>query len=235
VYGQPVALTCPNCGAGFGPLQGGQYVCGYCGHRSVPPRPPVNPAQYAASLAASLASFESRRASGASRMDEIRQRERDAQSAQRITSSYVLLGIGILFLGIAVACFVSAAMTLAGGDSAGASGPFGFGWFWVVFGGGMLYGGVRYARAERRDKRLRAQGLRGRAVVLSYREHNIALNGSPRMDLVLQVELPGVAPYVVKMSEWVDDPFVVTTGNELPIFVDPQRATDVMVDWIAAQ
>jgi hypothetical protein len=232
---QPTPLSCPNCGAGLGPVQDGQYLCGYCGHRSTPPGLVFDQAQHAAMLAASLAHFEARRTQGLSRMEELRKRERDAAADLRRTNGYVLLGIGGLFLVFALACFAGAAYTLATADDGSVSlGPLVFGLFWLALGGGMFYGGIRYSRAGHRDRRLRERGLRGRATVRSYRESNIVLDGKPRFELVLQVEVPGRAPYFVKQSDWVAHPSAVTTGAELPVFVDPSNATDVMVDWFTA-
>jgi hypothetical protein len=232
--GQPVALSCPNCGGGLGAMQGGQYTCGYCGHRSIPPRPPVDPAQQAASVAASLQQFEARRASVRSRIDEINERERQLAADTRSSNGWVLFGIGVLFLVFALACFAGVVQVALSDGIDSIAPPLLFGLFWLAIGGGMFYGGLRYSRAGRRDKRLRAQGLRGRAILLSYREGSMVLDGNPKFDLVLQVELPGVAPYVVKQSEWVTNPGAVSTGNELPVFVDPRNAGDVMVDWFSA-
>jgi uncharacterized Zn finger protein (UPF0148 family) len=252
---QPVALSCPNCGAGLGASDGGQYLCAYCGHRSIVPA--VDQANRIATLEAVLARFEARRTRARDAMEERDERRRAAASATRQTNGYVLFGIGGMFLAFAIVCFVisvslavapTSTSTQTGGskhhphpskaDSATSEsafiGPLVFGVFWVGLGGGMIYGGVRYSRANRRDRRLRERGLRGRATITSYKQGHVVLDGNPRFELVLEVELPGRSPYVVKLSDWVARPSAVTTGAEVPVFVDPANATDVMVDWFTA-
>jgi hypothetical protein len=86
----------------------------------------------------------------------------------------------------------------------------------------------------RRERQLLATGQPGRAVVTSYRQREM-LDANPKFDLVLRIELAGRPAYVVKRTERVPSPRVVTTGAELPVFVDPRRADRFMVDWETAQ
>jgi hypothetical protein len=108
----------------------------------------------------------------------------------------------------------------------------------VVAGGKMFNQGRRAFGprlfGSRRERRLLAGGLSGRAIVTSYRQRDL-LSSDPKFDLVLRVELAGRAPYVIKKTERVSCPQVVTTGAELPVFVDPAKANDVMVDWDTAE
>lgn len=215
-------------------MEAGQYLCAYCGHRSLPPRSAQEASLHAASLAASLAEFEARRARARSAHEELAARRRQADADTRQTNGYVLLGIGALFLVFAALCLFGAALMASRDAGRGALGPLAFGLFWLALGGGMFYGGLRYGRAGRRDRQLRQRGLRARATVVSYRQSHLVLDGNPKFELVLGVEVPGRPPYVVRQSDWVARPGVVTTGAELPVFVDPSNPNDVMVDWYTA-
>jgi hypothetical protein len=106
-----------------------------------------------------------------------------------------------------------------------------FGAFWAALGGLLFYIGVRYHRAWSRDRRLRGQGIRGRAFVQAYKEWSVRVDGNSKFSLVLEVEVPGRPPFVVKQSDYVPYATAVTTGAELPVFVDPTKPSDVMVDW----
>jgi hypothetical protein len=225
----------------------GQYRCVYCGHLSLPPRPVVDQTQRAALLASVLSQFETRRAGALGAREELRKRAHDAMEAGRRTNAYVMLGIGGLFLLFALGCFGGAVAMSAGkteaprhhghvappvsSPSSSPGGPLVFGLFWLVFGGTFVYIGQRYRRAGGRDKRMRESGLRGSATVKSYRETSLVLDGNRKFDLVLEVEVPGRAPFVVQQSDYVPHPSAVTTGANLPVFVDPANGEDVMVDW----
>lgn len=226
---QAIPLTCPNCGAGLGALEGGQYRCAYCGHRSLPPKPALDASRQQELLAQVLARFDSEREANRARArtarEAVAERARQASQRARIVNGWVLVGVGLLFFAFAAVCFAGGAVS----DEPGA--VLAFGLFWAAFGGAMFWGGRRYGRAARRERRLLATGLRGRAVVLSYREGNLKLDGNSGFDLVLRVELPGREPYVVKQHDWVPRPWAVTDGADLPVLVDGARATDVMVDW----
>jgi hypothetical protein len=86
---------------------------------------------------------------------------------------------------------------------------------------------------SRKDRRLLAEGLPGRAIVASYRTGN-TLEAEPKFDLVLRVELAGRPAYVIKRRERVPCPDLVTTGAEFPVFVDPGRADRLLIDWETA-
>ena len=50
------------------------------------------------------------------------------------------------------------------------------------------------------------------------------------VDVAYLERVPGRPPFTVRQSDWVLHTGAVTTGAELPVFVDP-RGTDVMIDW----
>jgi len=251
--GQAIALSCPSCGAGLGPMEGSQYRCAYCGHLSLPPRPQVDVTQREALLASILTQFESRRAGAMGMREAVKKRQYEAMASTRRTNGYVLMGIGALFsvIGIVAAVLLTTASMRVSAASAPAAarhhgkttvsppvvsaappvGAYVFALGWFAGAGAMFYGGVRYGRADRRDKRLREKGIRGRAVVRSYKESNLVVDGNVKFSLVLEVDLPGRAPYVVRQSDYVFHPWSVTNGADLPVFVDPGNPSDVMVDW----
>lgn len=231
---QATSITCPNCGAGLGPPDGGQYVCAYCGQRSVAAASSFDAQQRAATLDAALAAFEARRARTGTAVEELRKRAHDVLASSRRENGFVMLGIGGLFLLFALGCFAGAAISvISAGGLLVTAGIGVFGVSWLALGGPLGYIGLRYMRDDRRDRRLRLHGLRGRAVVLSYRETRLVVDGNPKYDLVLRVELPRRSPFKVRQSDYVVRSSAVTTGEDLPVFVDPSNTNDVMIDWLA--
>ncbi len=99
----------------------------------------------------------------------------------------------------------------------------------------MFYAGVRFGKADRREKRLRKEGVHGRAAVRSCKESEMAVDGVTSFELVLDVEIPGHEPYVVKLSDLVPHPWAVTTGADLPVFVDRTNPQEVVIDWFTLQ
>ena len=191
-------------------MEGGQYRCAYCGHLSLPPRPVVDEMQRAANLQAILSQFMDARAwaRGGARGER---GAREASAGRRAASTrrvngIVMLGIGGLFFLFALASFaVAVAIGFLYTDAPATHhahvashapsdgklrrhrrrrrlrphvardrrGP-------------LACIGIRYRRAGGRDRRMREQGLRGRAVVKSYRESNLVVDGNRKFDLVLE-------------------------------------------------
>jgi hypothetical protein len=206
-----------------------------------------------AALVQAMSRFSAQRASAAR---EATQRYRDATEGKRTENAWVMLGIGGLFLGFAVVCFVLAISAFVAAATAsdspaptarksrprdtatsGASaalGIGGFGAFWTALGGGLFYIGIRYRRAGARERTLRTNGIAGRAIITSWRQTNIVVDGKPRVELVLQVEVPGQPPRSVKQADYVPRMDCVSTGAEVPIFVNRKKPDDVLVDWWSA-
>ena len=252
---EPLALNCPNCGAGLGALQDGHYVCAYCGHRSMPPEPPLDQAHQDELVRLAVAKhdaarFERQRAAA----EELASRGRTAAEAGRRSGARGMAMSGLLMLGIAAASFAGVAYLAACGltpfilqnvGGLGKDSAPGVIFFLVVMGViNVVMGAKMFADARRTfgprifgsraDRRLLAEGLPGRAIVTSYRTGD-TLEAEPRFDLVLRVELAGRPAYVIKRRERVPCPRVVTTGAELPVFVDPARARRVLIDWETAE
>jgi hypothetical protein len=252
---EPLALNCPNCGAGLGPLQGGHYVCAYCGHHSMAPEPPLDQARQDELVRLAVARhdaarFERDRAAA----EELTNRVRAAAETGRRGGARGMAMSGLLMLGIAVVSFAGVAYVAVNGitpfllENVGGlqkdSGP-GVMLFLVVMGvvnvvmGAKMFTDARRTFGprifgSRRDRRLLAEGLPGRAIVTSYRT-GTTLEAEAKFDLVLRVELAGRPAYVIKRREQVPCPQVVTTGAELPVFVDPVRAHRVLIDWETAE
>lgn len=251
---QPVELRCPNCGAGLGAPQDGEYLCAYCGHRSIPPAPPVDQAHQdelvrRAVAAHDAARFEQQRRAA----EEVAERGRAAGQQGLREGARAVVRVCLLFLVIAGASVAGAIYVVAAGVSPflrenvggvdAQSGPQIAGFLLLM---AVVMGGVSakmFADARRTfgprlvgwrgDERLLAGGVPGRAVVTSYRERN-PLEVSSKFDLVLRVELPGRPAYVVKRTERVAHPRLVTTGAELPVIVDPAHERRMMIDWETA-
>ena len=251
----PSPITCPNCGGGLGPLQEGQYLCAYCGHRSSPPQPVLDQARQDELVRLAVAKhdaarFERNRAAA----EELENRGRAAGETGRRAGARGIAMSGVLMAGIAVVSFAGVAYIAMNGitpwllENVGGlqkdSGP-GVMLFLVVMGvfnvvmAAMMFDQRRRAfgprlAGTRRERRLLSEGVPGRAFVMSYGQRDM-LGGEPEFDLVLRVELAGLASYVIKKTERVSYPQVVTTGAELPVFVDPANPNDVMVDWDTAE
>jgi hypothetical protein len=101
---------------------------------------------------------------------------------------------------------------------------------------GLLVWGGAMRRRYDDAQRLKATGLPGRATVLSMRQTGVYLNQQPQVELDLQVEVAGQAPYRMKLSEWV--PLIalgrLSGGTPLPVRVDPKDPQNVIIDWEAS-
>lgn len=250
---EATAISCPSCGAGLGPLEGDQYRCTYCGHASLPPRPVVHESLRDEMLKSLLHQYEHKRTDAGNARRKARQAEHDALQSRRRTNALVMYVMGIMFMLGCIPCFIAAAnmhstkaikvntpkvhgrsvvppIVIPGQQSSNTF-PIVFGFFWLALGGGLFYIGVRYGRAGARDKRLREQGVRGSAVIRSYKRSEILVDGVPLYELSLEVDVPGRPRYVVKQRDYVVHSVDVSKGADLPVFVDPDNPQDVMVDW----
>lgn len=221
----------------------------------MPPEPPLDQARQDELVARAIAKhdaarFERSRAAA----DELTQRGRAAAEAGLRAGARAMTTASVCALGLACVCFAAFAYLAVNGvtpflvEHVGGldaqSGP-GVMLFLVVMGlAGVVAAIKMFSDARRafgprisgtrREKRLIADGLPGRAIVTSYKEGN-PLEPNPRFDLVLRIELAGRPAYVLKRRERVPCPSVVTTGAELPVFVDPTRGDRVLVDWETAE
>jgi hypothetical protein len=204
------AIRCPNCGAALGPLQEGDYLCAYCGQSSGPPEPALDQALQDELVARAVAKHDAvRSARERDASEELAARGRAAAAAGMQAGARAIVAVLVMVCVFAVVAF-----------------------------GGKIYADVRPTFGPRlfgtrRERRLLTNGLRGRAIVTSYRQRDL-LTTNPKFDLVLRVERSGRPAYVVKRAERVPCPEAVTTGAELPVFVGAGSAEDVLVDWATA-
>ena len=239
---EPKALTCPNCGAGLGPMQDGQYLCAYCGHRSIPARPFLHPAQQDVLVAEALAKYQAARLSAAGRSKRIRGAVRelvDDRAADDRSAVTTMMSLGAFFLLIGTISWVVALWNALTAHQTVDAHQVAITFFVIasclcLIAGVLFYVGVRILRALRRDAKLRTQGLRGRAVITSYREKPKKV--VRRFELLLRVELVGRAPYMLekRTEEVLSDRLIITTGTEVPVYVDAARPDNVLIDWDTA-
>jgi hypothetical protein len=106
----------------------------------------------------------------------------------------------------------------------------------VVFLGVMT--GVAVSRAQKaqratRDHLLRT-GIAGTARIVSVRQAG-ADDGDPRVEMVLEVSLPGRPPYQVERSELVPRVALgrLTDGRPVRVVVAPADPDRLVIDWLA--
>lgn len=80
---------------------------------------------------------------------------------------------------------------------------------------------------------LRTEGLRGMATVVSVGDTGVTVNNDPVAIIALDVSLPGTSLYRVEVRQLVSRMAVgaLTPGSQLPVVVDPDDLTQVVVDW----
>jgi len=247
------AIRCPNCGAALGPLQDGQYLCAYCGQSSGPPEPALDQARQDELVARAVAKHDAVRfARERDASEELAARGRAAAAAGMQAGARAIVAVLVMVCVFAVVSFGAAICVAADVVPKFLAQALGLNaqnqprifvtlvivGIAVVAFGGKIYADVRPTFGPRlfgtrRERRLLADGLRGRAIVMSYRQRDLFSN-NPKFDLVLRVELSGRPACVVKRVERVPCPEAVTTGGELPVFVGAGRADDVLVDWATA-
>jgi hypothetical protein len=96
---------------------------------------------------------------------------------------------------------------------------------------GLLLGFVR------RQRRLLAEGEPAEALVLAQRPRSVRLNGSPLVELSLEVRRSGHAPYQAKASTFVPPhaSWLYRVGAALAVRIDPRDPRRVAVADAAAQ
>jgi hypothetical protein len=147
------------------------------------------------------------------------------------TSSYMawsLIGTAVFELVLAAAF---AAGTLMGGDAA-----MGFGITALILGLtgiGLLVFGLRSLRSAKDARRVIATGIAGTATITSIAQTGVFINNNPQVELGLTVHLPDRPEYPAVRKEVL--PMVLLArfqpGSTLPVKVDPQKQSDVVIQW----
>ncbi|MBN8471558.1 hypothetical protein JYJ95_34050 [Corallococcus exiguus] len=102
-------------------------------------------------------------------------------------------------------------------------------WALAFLGGGAFV--VRLIHRAWKKKQVRAHGLPGKATVLECKGSRVYINRSEIFDFLLEVRLPGQAPYQVSLSSrWHDwNVRVMDVGLQLNVKVDPEDPQGVVV------
>ena len=113
--------------------------------------------------------------------------------------------------------------------------------FLYIMGGGfgaMGIGIVALGRWLRRGNQVRGaffdqHGIAGQAKIVGLQDTGWVINGSPRVELALEVSIPGRSTYSVRRTEVVPQIFVglLTAGRPLAVRVDPTDPDNLVIDW----
>jgi hypothetical protein len=96
--------------------------------------------------------------------------------------------------------------------------------------------GVFMWLGQRRDARIRREGIAGTAQIMDIGETNMTVNDRPVLDLTLQVTVPGRSSYSTKKR--ITMPWSamgrLVVGGTVPVMVDRVDPDQVVVDWASA-
>ena len=88
-------------------------------------------------------------------------------------------------------------------------------------------------RREANWDRIKQEGIRGQARILSGGQTGTYINEQPVMNLTLRVEAPGVAPY--ELEKKVTVPLLaiasIGSGRPLPVYLEREKPEDIVIDW----
>jgi len=105
-----------------------------------------------------------------------------------------------------------------------------------IVGVAMIWIGLRARRGAAKADRIVSSGLPGTATVTALTQTGMSLNEQPQIDMELLVSIPGRAPYPARRKEFV--PLILlgrlSSGQPLPVRVDPADPQNVIVDWSAS-
>jgi len=97
----------------------------------------------------------------------------------------------------------------------------------------LTWAGVK-ARARYRDAQaLRRTGLPGLGQITGLRQTGLSMNDQPQVEITLNVQVEGRAPYTVTRKEYVPMMLLgtLTSGAPLPVRVDPADPEDLTIEW----
>jgi len=95
----------------------------------------------------------------------------------------------------------------------------------------FLSTGIHHVKKARRIIRVHAGGVEGSAIIESISPTGVRVNKVPQYQLDIQVNLPGKAPYNVKVNKTIPDSRQQQfhTGAEVFVKVDPKNTSNVIV------
>ncbi len=97
----------------------------------------------------------------------------------------------------------------------------------------LLLVAIRAGLAVANVQRVSASGIAGTATVVSVTQTGMLVNGNPRLAIGLSVQLPGRPEYRAVRKEVVPLMLLssVALGSTLPVKVDSQKQSDVIIQW----
>src|SRR6185503_4105620 len=97
---------------------------------------------------------------------------------------------------------------------------------------GLIFAGIGFAmrKAAKRAERLRLHGLRGTGQVMNVSPTGLSINNVPQYAITMMVLLDGRAPYQATSKMLISNPAQLIPGSRVPLRVDPQNASDVLVE-----
>lgn len=90
---------------------------------------------------------------------------------------------------------------------------------------------LKFNRQEQFQTTMQQQGLRGVATVLRVQGTDMLINRRPQVRLQLRIELAGEPHYEQELLALVPLGRAVAPGQRLPVFVNPDHRSSVMLDW----
>lgn len=97
----------------------------------------------------------------------------------------------------------------------------------------LVWFGLRARRGAADADRIATSGLAGTASITSMTQTGMSLNDQPQVEMDLLVTIPGRAPYQASRKEFV--PLILlgrlSSGQPLPVRVDPADPQRIVIDW----
>lgn len=90
---------------------------------------------------------------------------------------------------------------------------------------------LKFKGQEQFQATMQQQGLRGVATVLRVQGTDMLINRRPQVQLQLRIELAGEPHYEQELLALVPLGRAVAPGQRLPVFVNPDDRSSVMLDW----
>jgi hypothetical protein len=102
----------------------------------------------------------------------------------------------------------------------------------TFFVGWLVVGGLDSWRASVADKRLASLGVPTRATIVGVKQTGGSVNEQPELELRLELELPGDAPYQALHCQVIAQLHLsrMTLGQQVPVLVDPEDHAWMRVD-----
>lgn len=87
---------------------------------------------------------------------------------------------------------------------------------------------VLMRNSQKRTQELMARGTQGEATILALQDTGMRINDNPRVSMLLEVRMPGMAPYQIQKVSTV--PLIrmsqVQVGSVVPVMVDMSAPTN---------